>query len=110
MADSLIPGIQNKDLNFIGTYVKNSDYKNFLRIQNNSLDISNAFETIKNQVENDFMSGGLSPEKMDKIKFANEYALKRDFLTRYASRLSLKKSALDKKLFFDSLIVARLSK
>ena len=56
------------------------------------------------------MSGGLSPEKMDKIKFANEYALKRDFLTRYASRLSLKKSALDKKLFFDSLIVARLSK
>ena len=47
---------------------------------------------------------------MDKIKFANEYALKRDFLTRYASRLSLKKSALDKKLFFDSLIVARLSK
>ena len=35
MADALIPSVQNKDLNFIGTYVKNSDYKNFLRIQNN---------------------------------------------------------------------------
>lgn len=107
MASSLVPASQEKDLAFLQSYLKNTPYKNFLKSHQGDT-IQNLFQTIKTASEKEAQSGGKQPKAIDKIKYGGAYALKRDFLSRYACRLALKKAALDKKLFFDALVIDKL--
>lgn len=107
MSNIQLPELQKSDLEFLNSYVKNGSYKNFLKI-NNYATIESAYDDVSSNLDTAI---GQTPTedtfKKDNMTVANAFALKRDFLSRYASRIMLKASALDKKMYFDSYIVAR---
>lgn len=108
MSSSLVPQVQKDDLKFIQSYLKNSPYKNLLKIWGGE-DIELTYTVLKGMEAQDKNSISGYPSYADKMAYAAAFALKRDFMSRYACRLALKKAALDKKLFFDALVVDRMS-
>ena len=104
-----IPNFQEKENQQLNKYIKNENYQNFLRLMGGeNATVMNIFNQIKGEAEQLKNAGANDPQLKDITKYAYIFALKRDYINRFACRARMIESAIDKKFYFNESVKGKL--
>lgn len=104
-----IPNFQEKENQQLNKYIKNENYQNFIRLMGGeNATVANIYNQIKGEASQLQNAGDKDPKLKDIVKYAYIFALKRDYTNRYASRMRLMASAIDKKFYFNESVKGKM--
>lgn len=95
---------KQQDLAFLTEYCGSGQYKNYLQL--NGFDtIEYGYGELKQQANE--ASGELGSVEAS-VDASSRFSTWRDYTTRYASRYHIYKTAIDKKIFYDMVVLGKI--
>lgn len=105
-----LPDYNKKILTELTEYTKTSPYKSGLRLLDPEYKgIKETYNTIKDEAKELEAKKSDPTKDSDRINYAFAFSVQRDFITRYASRKALMKAAIDRKMFYNSMIANKIN-